>query len=320
MFHAIGQNTIMLPLFLVGGLLHLQTGRFDPDAVLDQVQDEQVTTLVGVPTFYRALLAAQQNRARDLTSLRVVVSGGAPLAAEVQAAVEATLEVELLQVYGLSETSPIATGTRRHQPRTPGSVGRPLWGVEVRLVAPDGQDVPAGQVGELLIRGHNVMAGYWNRPEATAAAIDSGGWFATGDLARADATGELHIVDRIKDMIIRNGFKVYPREVEDVLLEHPDVLHAAVLGVPDPAVGEQVAALAVGKPGRTLRAAALDGWLRERLPAAKRPRLVQVVDTLPTTASGKILKRAIDRAPLHAQLAAATGPTPAAAPADGTRS
>jgi len=304
MHHAIGQSTIMLPLFLVGGLLHLQSGRFDPHAVLDQVEHEQITTLVGVPTFYGALVAAQQTQPRDLSSLLVVVSGGAPLAPEVQMKVEATLGVDLLQVYGLSETSPIATGTPRHRPRSPGSVGRPLWGIEVRLVAPSGQDVPPGQIGEVLIRGHNVMAGYWNRPDATAAAIDPAGWFATGDLARADPSGDLYIVDRTKDMINRNGFKVYPREVEDVLLEHPDVLHVAVLGVPDPRVGEQVAALAVSKPGRTVTPYALETWLRERVAAPKRPGLVQVVDTLPTTASGKILKRAINREPLQTALAA----------------
>jgi long-chain acyl-CoA synthetase len=199
--------------------------------------------------------------------------------------------VQILEGYGLSETSPVATFSDPERDPRPGSIGIPVWGVEVKLVDPDWSDVEgADQVGEIAIRGHNIMKGYYNRPEATAEVMRDG-WFRSGDLARRDEDGYYYIVDRAKDMIIRGGFNVYPREVEEVLMTHDAVSLAAVVGVPDVEHGEEIKAFVILNEGAGLTEDELVSWSREQMAAYKYPRVVEFADSLPMTATGKILKR-----------------------------
>jgi long-chain acyl-CoA synthetase len=219
------------------------------------------------------------------------VSGGAALPGEVLRAFKETFGAAILEGYGLSETSPVASFNQQGNARA-GSIGTPIEGVEMRVVDDDGIDVPTGEVGEIVIRGHNVMKGYWGRPEATAEAIRDG-WFRTGDLARQDEDGFYYIVDRKKDLIIRGGFNVYPREVEEVLYEHPAVLEAAVTGLPHPKYGEEVGAAVVLRPGGSATAEELRTYVKQRVAVYKYPRHVWFIDTLPKGPTGKILKREI---------------------------
>src|SRR5262249_18503492 len=219
------------------------------------------------------------------------ISGGSALPREVLTGFEQRFGVPILEGYGLSETSPVATFNRPDRPRRPGSVGLPVWGVEVMITRPDGTEAAVDEPGEIRIRGHNVMKGYLNRPEATALAIDERGWFRTGDIGRRDADGYYYIVDRQKDMVIRGGFNVYPRELEEVLLTHPEVSLAAVVGVPHERHGEEVKAFVVPTPRATLTEAAPGAGCREKTAGCKDPRIVEFRDSLPMTATGKILKR-----------------------------
>jgi long-chain acyl-CoA synthetase len=199
----------------------------------------------------------------------------------------------VLEGYGLSETSPVASFNHPHAERKPGTIGTPIRGVEMRLVDDDGRDVAEGDVGEIAIRGENVMKGYWQRPEETAKAIPDG-WFRTGDLARRDDDGYYAIVDRKKEMIIRGGYNVYPREIEEALYEHPAVAEAACVGVPHPDLGEEVAAAVALKPGAQSDPAELQAWVKERVAAYKYPRHVWLVESLPKGPTGKILRRAVE--------------------------
>ena len=293
LFHSFGQTVQMNAGFATGATIVLLP-RFEPAAALELMQAEQVTFFAGVPTMYHALLNCPPG-GYDIPTiaarLRIAVSGGAALPAEILRRFEERFGVPILEGYGLSETSPIATFNRVDRPRRPGSIGLPVWGVEVRIVNDDGSAAKTGQAGEILIRGHNVMKGYFRRPEATAAAIDAQGWFRTGDIGVRDAGGYLYIVDRKKDMIIRGGFNVYPRELEEVLMTHPEVSLAAVVGVPHPSHGEEVKAFVVRAPGAELTETELIAWCRQNMAAYKYPRLVEFRDTLPMTATGKILKR-----------------------------
>ena len=289
LFHSFGQTCGLNAAVLSGACLTL-IPRFSPEQALHVIARDRVTVFEGVPTMYVALLGAGAGAA-DTGTLRLCVSGGAALPVEVLHGFEAAFGTVVLEGYGLSETSPVATFNRRGQ-RKPGSIGVPIEGVELRLVGEDGQPVAAGEVGEIAIRGHNVMKGYRGRPEATAAAI-SGGWFRTGDLARADEEGFYYIVDRKKDMIIRGGYNVYPREVEEVLYEHPAVLEAAVIGSPHPSLGEEVAAAVVLRPGTAATPGELRDWVKQRVAAYKYPRHVWLADALPKGPTGKILKREI---------------------------
>jgi long-chain acyl-CoA synthetase len=226
----------------------------------------------------------------------VGISGGAAMPVEVLRRFEEAFGCIILEGYGLSETSPVASFNHPDKVRKPGSIGTPIAGVEMRLIDADGADVPAGEVGEIAIRGHNVMKGYWGRPDATAEVMEGageagGGWFRTGDLAKVDEDGYYYIVDRKKDLIIRGGYNVYPREIEEVLYEHPDVAEAAVIGIPHDDLGEEVGAAVKLKPGATATAADLRAFVRERVAAYKYPRRVWIVDDLPKGPTGKILRR-----------------------------
>ncbi|HTR90346.1 MAG TPA: long-chain fatty acid--CoA ligase [Trebonia sp.] len=291
LFHSFGQTCGLNAAMLSGACLTL-IPRFSAAAALRVIERDRVTVFEGVPTMYVGLLG-EGDAVADTTSLRVCVSGGAALPVEVLHGFEKTFATVVLEGYGLSETSPVAT-FNRYDRRKPGSIGLPIEGVELRLVHGDDGDEPAGpgEVGEIAIRGHNVMKGYRNRPEATAAAI-RGGWFRTGDLARADEDGFYYIVDRKKDMIIRGGYNVYPREIEEVLYEHPAVLEVAVIGVPDASLGEEVGAAVVRRPGNDVDAEDIRAFVKERVAAYKYPRHIWFTDELPKGATGKILKREI---------------------------
>ncbi|GAA2508670.1 long-chain fatty acid--CoA ligase [Streptomyces thermolineatus] len=290
LFHTFGQCCAMNASILGGACLVL-IPRFDPAQVLGAMEQHKVTVFQGVPTMYNALL--HQPGTADTGSLRMCVSGGAALPVEVLRGFEERFDCMVLEGFGMSETSPVVTFNHPDRPRKAGSIGTPIEGVEVRLVAPDGSDVPQGEVGEIAIRGYNVMKGYWNAPQSTAEAIPDG-WFRSGDLARQDEDGYFFVVDRKKDMIIRGGYNVYPRELEEVLNEHPDVVEAAVLGVPHAELGEEVAAAVVVRPGSGTGAEELRAYVKERVAAYKYPRHVRLLDTLPKGATGKILKREID--------------------------
>ncbi len=224
------------------------------------------------------------------------------MAHELMGAFEATFGCEIREGYGLSETSPLVTLNPPGTARRPGSVGPAIPGVEAKAVADDGAELDPGQVGEILVRGHNVMKGYWGRPQETARAITEDGWFRTGDLGYVDLDGYLYISGRKKDLIIRGGYNVYPREVEEVLLEHPDVAEAAVLGIPHATLGEEVAAAVRLREGADCTVEDLRLYARERLAAFKYPRRIWTVEALPTGSTGKVLKRLIEvpAEPIHA--------------------
>jgi long-chain acyl-CoA synthetase len=284
LFHAFGQTCGLNAAMAAGGSLSLLP-RFDAGKALGIIENDRVTVFEGVPTMYSAMLHHPDEF--DTSSLRICVSGGAAMPVEVLHAFERRFECTVLEGYGLSETSPVASFSRRDRARKPGSIGLPVRGVEMRLV--DEQD----GVGEIAIRGHNVMKGYWNKPEATAQAIDSDGWLHTGDLARVDDDGYFFIVDRKKEMIIRGGFNIYPREIEEVLHEHPDVMEAAVVGMPHDELGEEVGAAVVLKPGHQAEAEDIKEYVKARVAAYKYPRHVWFADALPKGPTGKILRREI---------------------------
>jgi long-chain acyl-CoA synthetase len=291
LFHSFGQTCGLNAAVSVGACLTL-VSRFVPDKVLEVLTRDRVTVFEGVPTMYVALLGVPDLDRYDVSALRVCVSGGAALPVEVLRGVEREFGCILLEGYGLSETSPIASFNHPDRDRKPGSIGTPIQGVEMRLVDEFGKDVAPGDVGEIAIRGHNVMKGYWRRVDATAEAVPDG-WFRSGDLARLDDDGYFFIVDRKKEMIIRGGYNVYPREIEEVLYEHPAVVEAAVVGIPDPALGEEVGAAIVLRPGATETPEDLQGYVKRQVAAYKYPRQVWFLAALPKGPTGKILKREI---------------------------
>jgi long-chain acyl-CoA synthetase len=281
-FHAFGQTCALNATVAAGGTLTLLP-RFDPGTALEIIERDRVTVFEGVPTMYAAMLNHPDDA--DTSTLEVCVSGGAAMPVEVMRAFEQRFGCQILEGYGLSETSPVACFNRRDRKRKPGSIGLPIDGVEMRV----------DDDGEVLIRGHNVMKGYWRRPEATAEAIDADGWFRTGDIARVDEDGYFFIVDRKKEVVIRGGFNVYPREIEEVIYEHSAVAEAAVIGVPHEALGEEVGAAITLKVGAHASAAELRDFVKQRVAAYKYPRHVWFLDALPKGPTGKILKREIDR-------------------------
>jgi long-chain acyl-CoA synthetase len=301
LFHSFGQTCGLNATVRAGGCLTL-VPRFDAGTALEVIQRDRVTVFQGVPTMYGALLNHPGRERFDVSRLRLCVSGGAAMPVEVMRGFEEAFGCTILEGYGLSETSPIASFNHPHRERKPGSIGTPVEGVQMKVVGEDGGELAAGEVGEIAIRGHNVMKGYWRRPEATVDAI-RGGWFHSGDLARIDEDGYFFIVDRKKDMVIRGGYNVYPREIEEVLYEHEAVREAAVIGVPHPELGEEVAAAVVLVSGAGVDEAEILEFVKGQVAAYKYPRLVWFVDELPKGPTGKILKREIE-APQH--LSAAT--------------
>jgi long-chain acyl-CoA synthetase len=291
LFHSFGQTAAMNAGVMAGACLTLLP-RFDPVKALAIMERDRVSVFLGVPTMYMALLSVPPAERPDTSSLRVTISGGASLPVEVLRAVEQQFGTQILEGYGLSETSPVASFNHPDRERKPGSIGTPIRDVEMRVFDEHDHDVPAGEVGEIVIRGPNVMKGYWQRPDATAEAM-RGGWFHTGDLAKVDEDGYFFIVDRKKDLIIRGGYNVYPREVEEVLYEHPAVAEAAVIGIPHDELGEEVGAAVGLKAGVEATPEELQAFVKERIAAYKYPRQVWLVDELPKGPTGKILKREI---------------------------
>jgi long-chain acyl-CoA synthetase len=293
LFHSFGQTCTMNSAVASGACVTMLP-RFDPEKALEIIERDRVTVFQGVPTMYNALLHASRADSADASTLRLCMSGGAAIPVELIRAFEEKFECAILEGYGLSETSPVASFNHPDKERKAGSIGTPIEGVEMQVWDDDGNEVPQGEVGEIVIRGHNIMKGYLNQPEATATAIDAEGWFRSGDMARMDEDGFFFIVDRKKDLIIRGGYNVYPREVEEVLYEHPAIQEAAVVGVPDESLGEEVGAAVVLRKGESLDAAELKSYVKERVAAYKYPRKVWFVDELPKGPTGKILKRAIE--------------------------
>src|SRR3989440_4108600 len=292
LFHSFGQ-TVQMNAGLYNRASLVLLPRFSPDAALRLMEEEQITLFAGVPTMYWALLHYPRADQHDLQTiartLRVAISGGAAMPVEVMRAFNEKFSVKILEGYGLSETSPIAVFNRLDRQARPGSIGFPVWGVQVRLVDADDQDVGTGEVGEIAIRGHNVMKGYYKRPDATAEAMRHG-WFHTGDMGRRDEDGYLYIVDRVKDMIIRGGFNVYPREIEEVLMTHPALSLPAVVGVPHERHGEEVKAFVIVKDGATITEAELVAWSKQNMADYKYPRIIEFRTEVPMTATGKVLK------------------------------
>ncbi|HEY0283828.1 MAG TPA: long-chain fatty acid--CoA ligase [Vicinamibacterales bacterium] len=293
LFHATAQTAQMLAYLHLGGTLVLLP-RFDPAALLTAMAAERTTHWIGVPTMYWTLLKHARDQKIDVssaaTTLRLAVSGGAPMPVELMRDFEKTFGVRIIEGYGLSETSPVATFNHLERPSKPGTVGQPLFAVDIMIVNDNDEPVEIGQPGEVVIRGHNVMKGYYKQPEATAQAMRNG-WFHTGDIGVFDADGYLSIVDRMKDMILRGGLNVYPRELEEVMLTHPAVSLVAVIGVPDERLGEEVKAFVVKKPGAEVTEDALRSWCKEQFAAYKYPRFIEFRTELPMSATGKILKR-----------------------------
>lgn len=298
LFHSFGQTCIQNAAVAAGGTIVMQP-RFEAGSAIRLMLDHRVTFFAGVPTMYWSLLAALDDSTNVGTlaaNLRVAASGGAAMPVEIHKKFKESFGVTVLEGYGLSETSPLACFSRYGEDPRIGSIGRPIPGVEMKLVNDDWSDVPddPASVGEIAIKGHNIMKGYYCRPDATAEVLRDG-WFRSGDIGRKDEDGFYFVVDRSKDLIIRGGFNVYPREIEEVLIEHPAVSLVAVIGVPHESHGEEIKAVVVKRAGDPTTEDQLIAWAKRQLAAYKYPRRVEFVDTLPMTSTGKILKREIPR-------------------------
>ena len=291
LFHVFGLSSVLNIAVRFGGSMTL-VPRFEPTAVIDAMESTRCTIFAGVPTMYFALLQADIS-GRDLSSLRVGLSGGAAIPGEVIRAFEEKFPgVYVLEGYGLSESASTTTFNISVEERRVLSIGKPIWGVELKIVDEEGAAMGDGedQVGEIVIRGHNIMKGYYKNPKATAEALRDG-WFFTGDLGYRDKDGFYFIVDRKKDLVIRGGFNVYPREIEEVLYSHPSVAEAAVIGKPDERLGEEVVAIVSLKPGTEATPDDVIAFAKERLAAYKYPREVRIIAELPKGPTGKILKK-----------------------------
>jgi len=298
LFHSFGQTVIQNGAFTFGGTI-VMLPRFEAKAALGLMLKEKVTFFAGVPTMYWGLLGALDAAPHEgevdvktiAANLRVAAAGGSALPVDIHRQFKERFGVTILEGYGLSETSPVASFSVWGQEPRVGSIGIPLPGVEMKLINDDWSEVTdADGVGEIAIKGHNVMKGYYQRPDATAESIKDD-WFRSGDLAKKDADGFYYIVDRSKDMIIRGGFNVYPREIEEVLMTHPAVSLVAVIGVPHESHGEEIKAVVVRNAGDTTTEEELVKWGKEQFASYKYPRTVEFIDELPMTSTGKILKR-----------------------------
>ena len=292
LFHSFGQTVQMNAGIYNRATLNLLP-RFTPENALAEMEKNSVTFFAGVPTMYWALLnfpgADKFDLARISANLRICNSGGSPMPVEVLKGFESKFQTKIIEGYGLSETSPVAVFNKVETARA-GSIGFPVWGVQIRVVDERGRDVEIGELGEIIIRGHNVMKGYYKKPDATEAAIKDG-WFYSGDIGRIDAEGFVYIADRVKDMILRGGFNVYPRELEEVLMTHEAVSLVAVIGIPSDEHGEEIKAFVVKKENSNATENELVEWCKTNMASYKYPRVVEFRETLPMTATGKILKR-----------------------------
>ncbi len=291
LFHVFGLTCGLNSAVLAGACLTL-IPRFDGAKALEVIGRDHVTIFEGVPTMYSGMLHAPDRENADLSTLRACISGGSAMPVEVMKAFEKEFDCIILEGYGLSETSPVACFNHPNMQRKPGTIGIPVRGMEMRLVNDDGAEVAEGEVGEIAIRGEGVMKGYWGRAEATAEAIPDG-WFRSGDLATRDEDGYYTIVDRKKELIIRGGYNVYPREIEEALYEHPEVVEAAVIGIKHAELGEEIGAAVVLKPDASTDPAELREHVKARVAAYKYPRHVWIVDALPKGPTGKILRREV---------------------------
>jgi long-chain acyl-CoA synthetase len=291
MFHIYALNVSLGLTFRVGATAVLQE-RFDPVASLDAIERHAVTVIFGAPPMFVAWLSTPNVDKRDLSHVRLAVSGAAPLPGPVLEDFRAKLGITIWEGYGLTETSPGVTSNAMGRDAKPGSIGKPLPDIQLRLVDEQGEDTEDGDPGEIVVRGPNVFRGYWHDDAATAEAM-RGGWFHTGDVAYEDEDGYLFLVDRKKDLIIVSGFNVYPREVEDALYRHPKIAEAAVVGVPHPYTGEAVKAIVVLKPGMTATDEEIIEFCKRSLARFKCPQVVEFVETLPHTDTGKILRRVL---------------------------
>jgi long-chain acyl-CoA synthetase len=290
LYHSFGQTAMQNGMLFAGAAVRYME-RFDGEQALTAIEQDRITFFAGVPTMYFAMLAAFEGGRRcDTSSLRFCVSGGAALPVEVKRRFEDCFRVKIQEAYGLSETSPLACSQEVNGTAKAGSIGKPMWGVDMMIADESGKEAPVGTPGEVLIRGHNIMKGYYKRPDATAEAM-RGGWFHSGDIGVMDADGDFAIVDRKKDMIIRGGFNVYPREVEEVLYQHPAVREAAVVGVSDDKYGEEVKAVVALQAGKSASPEEIIAFCKEHMAAYKYPRIVTIVDSLPKGPTGKILRR-----------------------------
>ena len=295
LFHTTGQ-TCQMNVNLYGGNRIVLLPRFDPQTTLETMKKERVNFWTGVPTMYWSLLRYVEENNFDIAAIaehiKAVTSGGAPMPVEVMKEFECKFNVRVAEGYGLSETSPLACFNHFDKPSKPGTVGQPIFGVEVKCFDEKDQEVPCGERGEVVIRGSNVMKGYYKRPEATAEAFRSG-WFHTGDIGIMDDEGYLYIVDRKKDMILRGGYNIYPRELEEIIMTHEAVSLVAVIGVPDERLGEEVKAFVVTKNNSDLKEQEFIAWCKTQFAANKYPRYVEFRDELPIGGTGKIFKRAL---------------------------
>ena len=293
LFHSFGQTVIQNATLASGGMMVLLP-RFDAESAFTLIQKHRITIFAGVPTMYFAMLHFPRAGEFKTESLRAAVSGGAAMPVEVMNAFDAKYSLNILEGFGLSETSPIASFNQLDRPKKAGSIGLPIWGVEFKLVDDAGHTIKDSLVpGEIAVRGHNIMRGYYKRPEATAESIKDG-WFYTGDIGHRDDDGYYFIIGPEKGMLIRGGFNVYPREVEEVLYAHPCVAECAVIGVPHESHGEEVKAVIAKKPGfDEVTPEHIIAYTREKLAAYKAPRIISFVETLPKGPTGKILKRAL---------------------------
>ncbi len=290
-FHIYGQTSVLNASIYLGLTIRLWS-HFEAEELFSAIEEEKSSILIAVPTIFNRLVKLGEARPPKRSSLRFCVSGGASLPVEVLRRFEELFQTTIYEGYGLTECSPVCIENPFSRPTRPGSIGLPIPGFEARVVNDQDEDVPTGGVGELIVRGPGVMKGYHNQPEATAETI-RGGWLYTGDLARQDEDGYLYIVDRKKDMIIRGGYNVYPREIEEILYTHPEVMEAAVLGIPDPDLGEEVAAAVVLRPGAQTTPEELRQFVKEQVAPYKYPRRIFLVGELPKGPTGKILKRSI---------------------------
>ncbi|MFN2588635.1 MAG: long-chain fatty acid--CoA ligase [Actinomycetota bacterium] len=292
LFHIFGLN-VTLGLLARTGASGVLTDRFEPVECLRLIQQHRVTVMFGAPTMYAALVATPGADQYDLSSVRLAISGAAPLAPETLRGFKELFGVDVYEGYGLTETAPTLTSNRVANAPRPGSIGKPLPGVEIRLVDETGAEVELGDPGEIVARGPNVFHGYWRKQDETQRAFTDDGWFRTGDVAVQDEDGYLYIVDRKRDLVIVSGFNVFPSEVEQALVENPKVAEAAVVGVPHPYTGEAVKAFVVLEPGAEAREDELIADVHTRLARFKCPRSIEVVDQLPHLLTGKVLRRAL---------------------------